>query len=247
MLLFALAGLSVGSFLNLCIDRLPLEQSIVGPPSHCPACQRRLSAFDLVPFFNYLWLRGRCRYCGATIPIRLPIVELITGLAFAFLYWHFGLSGELGMAIVYTCFLIVIFFIDLEHGLILNKVVYPGIVMAFIFSFLWPDHGVVDSLIGGAVGCAILLVPYLIYPKGMGFGDVKLALMAGLMTAYPDALVALILAIFAGGLVGVILLAFRLKGLKGGIPFGTFLAVAAMAALFWGETIRQWYVGRFWG
>jgi prepilin signal peptidase PulO-like enzyme (type II secretory pathway) len=174
-------------------------------------------------------------------------VELITGLAFAFLYWHFGLNGELGMAIVYACFLIVIFFIDLERQLILNKVVYPGILMAFVFSFLWPDHGVVDSLIGGAVGCAILLVPYLIYPKGMGLGDVKLALMAGLMTAYPEAVVALILAIFAGGLVGVVLLALRLKGMKGAIPFGTFLAVAAMAALLWGETIREWYVDRFWG
>ena len=246
MLVFALTGLSVGSFLNLCIDRLPLEQSIIRPPSHCPACQRRVSAFDLVPFFNYLWLRGRCRYCSAAIPIRLPIVELITGLAFAFLYWHFGLNEELGMAIVYACFLIVIFFIDLERQLILNKVVYPGILMAFVFSFLWPDHGVVDSLIGGAVGCAILLVPYLIYPKGMGFGDVKLALMAGLMTGYPEALVALILAIFAGGLVGIVLLALRLKGRKGAIPFGTFLAVAAMAALLWGETIREWYVDRFW-
>jgi len=247
MLIFALTGLSVGSFLNLCIDRLPLGQSVVGPPSHCPVCQRRLSAFDLVPFFNYLWLRGRCRYCRAAIPIRLPLVELITGLAFAFLYWHFGLSGELGMTIAYACFLIVIFFVDLEHQLILNKVVYPGIVMAFIFSFLWPDLGVVDSLIGGAVGCAILLVPYLIYPKGIGFGDIKLALMVGLMTGYPNAVVAMVLAIFAGGLAGIILLAVRLKGLKGGVPFGTFLAVAAMATLFWGDTIREWYVDRFWG
>jgi len=105
---------------------------------------------------------------------------------------------------------------------------------------------VVDSLIGGAVGCAILLVPYLIYPKGMGFQDVKLALMAGLMTGYPEALVALMLAILAGALVGIVLMALGLKGLKGAIPFGTFLAVAAMATLLWGETIREWYVGRFW-
>ena len=101
-------------------------------------------------------------------------------------------------------------------------------------------------MIGGAIGCAILLVPYLIYPSGIGFGDIKLALMVGLMTGYPEAVVAMILAIFAGGLVGIALLALRVKGLKGGIPFGTFLAVAAMASLLWGETIREWYVDRFW-
>ena len=177
MLAFALFGLSVGSFLNLCIDRLPLGQSIIGPPSHCPACGRRVSALDLVPFFNYLWLRGSCRYCQARIPIRLPIVELVTGLAFALLYWNFSFDQgpELGVSMVYASFMIVMFFIDLEHRLILNKVVYPGMVVAFVsycvwpdaFSFLWTDLGVVSSLIGGAVGFALLFLPYIIYPKGV--------------------------------------------------------------------------------
>src|SRR4030043_2257285 len=189
MLAFALTGLSVGSFLNLCIDRLPLGQSIISPPSHCPACQQKIAAFDLVPFFNYLWLRGQCRYCHTHIPIRLPIVELVTGLLFAFLYWKFGLSPQLGMSLVYASLLIVIFVIDLKHQLILNRVIYPGIVVAFAFSFLlpdlgWPELGVVSSLIGGTIGFVLLLLPLVIYPKGMGEGDVKLALMVGLMTGF---------------------------------------------------------------
>ncbi|MCX6000609.1 MAG: prepilin peptidase [Chloroflexi bacterium] len=242
---FAACGLCVGSFLNLCIDRLPEDQSIVRPPSHCPACGRRVSPLDLVPLFNYLWLRGRCRYCSAHIPRRVPIVELLTGLAFALLYWKFGISRELGMAIVYASFMMVIFFIDLEKQLILNKVVYPGMVVALAFSFFWPDLGVVSALEGGAIGLAMILLPYLIYPKGMGLGDVRLAAMIGLMTGVRGVLVGLILAMVGGGLVAILLLVLRLKKRSDAIPFGTFLAVGAMVALLWGHTIADWYVGLF--
>jgi len=249
MLAFALTGLSVGSFLNLCIDRLPLRQSIINPPSHCPACQQKIAAFDLVPFFNYLWLRGQCRYCHAHIPIRLPIVELVTGLLFAFLYWEFGLNSQLGMSLVYASLLIVIFVIDLEHQLILNRVVYPGIVVAFAFSFLWPELGwhelgVVSSLIGGAIGFMLMLLPLIVYPQGMGEGDVKLALMVGLMTGFPEVFIALLLSILAGGLVAALLLILRVKKRTEPIPFGPFLATTAMVTLLWGEEIYQRY---FWG
>lgn len=247
MLAFALTGLSVGSFLNLCIDRLPLSQSIIAPPSHCPACQRRIAAFDLVPLFNYLLLRGRCRYCHTSIPIRLPIVELITGIIFAFLYWHFGFEHnfELSLSIVYASWLIVIFFIDLEHQLILNKVVYPGIAVALAFSFLWPELGVVNALIGGGIGLGMILLPYIIYSKGMGEGDIKLALMIGLMTGYPEVFVAILLAVIGGGLVSALLLLFRLKKRTEPIPFGPFMVTAAMVTLLWGETIYKWYWGLF--
>ena len=245
MLAFALAGLCVGSFLNLCIDRLPLRQSIITPPSHCPVCNRKIAVVDLVPLFNYLWLRGRCRYCHAPIPIRLPIVELVTGLLFAFLYWNFGLSPELGMSIVYASLLILIFVIDLEHQLILNKVIYPGILIAFAFSFLWPELGVVSSLIGGAIGLALMLLSLIVYPKGMGEGDVKLAIMVGLMTGFPKVFVALLLSILIGGLVAALLLILRLRKRTEPIPFGPFLATTAMVTLLWGERIYQWYLGWF--
>jgi leader peptidase (prepilin peptidase)/N-methyltransferase len=237
MLVFALIGLSIGSFLNVCIDRLPLKQSIISPPSHCPACHLKVAAFDLIPFFNYLWLRGRCRYCHGHIPIRIPVVELLTGLIFALLYWKFGLSRELGMSLVYASMLLVIFFIDLEHQLILNKIIYPSIVIAFAFSFLWPDLGVVNSLIGGAIGFGLLFLIILIYPAGMGEGDVKLALMMGLMNGYPGIFVALYIAVVTGGLVAVLLLVLRLKKRRQAVPFGPFLATAAMVTLIWGEEI----------
>ncbi|MFC1999576.1 prepilin peptidase [Chloroflexota bacterium] len=242
---FTLIGLCVGSFLNLCIDRLPLDQSIVKPPSHCPVCGRRVFVLDLVPFFNYLWLRGRCRYCQAPIPMRLPMVELLTGLAFALLYWNYGLSAELGMSIVYASFLIVIFFIDLDHQLILNKVSYPGIVVAFIFSFLWPDLGVVNALTGGAIGFAILFLPFIIYPKGMGGGDLKLALMIGLMVGSPEVLVGILMGIIGGGLAAILLLGLRIKRRGEAIPFGPFLCIGAMAALLWGRDIADWYLDLF--
>ena len=137
--LFAILGLAIGSFLNVCIDRLPQNKSIVMPPSHCEACQHKLAAKDLIPLFSYLRLRGRCRYCQASVPRRLFWVELATGLIFALLRWHYGLSPELGVMIFYACIFIIIFVIDLEHGLILNKVVYPGMVVALLLAlYPWP-------------------------------------------------------------------------------------------------------------
>ncbi len=144
MLVFALLGLFVGSFLNVCIDRLPRGQSIIHPRSHCAACNRELGTLDLLPIFSYLWLRGRCRYCQARIPISLPIVEGMTGLLFALLCWKFGLGLELGISLVYACLLIIIFVIDLEHQLVLNKVTYPAMALAFAFSFFWPGIEVID-------------------------------------------------------------------------------------------------------
>lgn len=245
MLSFALVGLAVGSFLNVCIDRLPLNQSIINPPSQCPVCGRRITAFDLIPVLNYLWLRGRCRYCRTPIPPRLPIVELVTGLLFAFLYWKFGLNPTLGMSVAYAGLLIVIIFIDLEHQLILNKVVYPGIMVAFAFAFFWPELGVVSALEGGGIVFALMLLPLILYPGGMGEGDVKLALMMGLMIGYPVVFVALLLSILAGGLLATLLLILGLKKRTEAIPFGPFLAIAAMVTLLWGESIYDWYTGLF--
>ncbi|MBM2832432.1 MAG: type prepilin leader peptidase family protein, partial [Dehalococcoidia bacterium] len=174
--LTTLLGLFVGSFLNVCIDRLPAGQSIVRPPSHCSACGRKLGFLDLFPVFSYLFLRGRCRYCGAHIPLRIPIVEAVTAALFGFLYWKFGLSLELGIFLVWASVLIVIFVIDLEHQLVLNVITYPTIVLAFAASFLPPEPGVVDSLIGGGIGLAAMALPFLAYRGGMGMGDIKLGL-----------------------------------------------------------------------
>lgn len=242
----------MGSFINVCIDRLPQGQSIINPPSHCATCNHKLGILDLVPVFSYLWLRGRCRYCRAPIPLRLPIVEGVTALLFTFLYWKFGLGLELGVSLVYASLLIIIFVIDLENQLVLDKVTYPAMALAFIFcffrpelrtfSFFWPGLGVESALVGGVLGLAMMALPYIIYRRGMGLGDVKLGALVGLMTGYPLVFVAIFLSWISGGLIAAILLALKIKGRKDPIPSATFLAVAAMVTLLWGQAIWQWYV-----
>jgi leader peptidase (prepilin peptidase)/N-methyltransferase len=254
ILLFFLIGLAIGSFLNVCIDRLPQNQSIIRPPSSCAACNHKLGILDLIPVFSYLWLRGRCRYCQATIPLKLPIVEGVTGLLFAFLYWKFGLGLELGILLIYTSILIVIFVIDLENQLILNRITYPAMVLALIFSTLWLESNVISllpqglpgrvlsALAGGTLGLLAEALPLIISRRGKGMGDVKLGALVGLMTGYPLVFVTVLLSWISGGLIAAILLAFKIKGLKDPIPSGTFLTAAAMVTLLWGPEIWQWYL-----
>ena len=248
--MFAFLGLAVGSFLNVCIDRLPQNKSIAYPPSHCEACQHKLSAKDLIPVFSYVRLRGRCRYCHASIPRKLLWVELATAVIFALLYWHYGLSPELGVMAFYACLFIVIFVIDLEHSLILNKVVYPTMVVALLLSlypWLWFTESmgmrVAYAALGGAVGFVVFLLIALVSRGGMGWGDVKLAALIGLATGFPQVFVAIIMAAILGGVVAVVLLATRRRGRREMIPFGPFLAVTAMTTLLWGNNILSWYLG----
>ena len=248
--LFAILGLVVGSFLNVCIDRLPQNKSIAYPPSHCEACEHKLAVKDLIPVFSYLRLRGRCRYCQASIPRKLLWVEVATGLIFALLYWHYGLSAELGVMAFYGCLFIIIFVIDLEHGLILNKVVYPGMVVALLLAlYPWPwltqsiGMRVAYAALGGAIGFAIFLLIALVSRGGMGWGDVKLAALIGLAAGFPMVFVAIIMAAILGGIVAVALLIARKRGRREMIPFGPFLAVAAMVTLLWGNNILSWYLG----
>ena len=245
IVVFALLGMTVGSFLNVCCDRLPVGKSLVYPPSHCPACQRHLSPKDLIPVFSYLWLRGRCRYCQASIPQRLFWVEVSTGVLFGFVYWRYGLSIELAITLFYCCLFIVLLVIDLEHGLILNKVVYPGAAVALIIDVLAPQPGIIYGAIGGGVGLALFLIPALIYPRGIGWGDVKMAALIGLVTGFPLILVALLLAVIIGALVAGLLLALKIKKRKEAIPFAPFLSLATIVTLLWGSNILSWYLGLF--
>ncbi|MDO8716317.1 MAG: prepilin peptidase [Dehalococcoidales bacterium] len=267
ILVFALLGLFVGSFLNVCIDRLPRGQSIVYPPSHCAGCRHKLGFFDLFPVLSYLRLSGRCHYCEVSIPRRIPIVEGVTGLLFAMLYWQYGLGLQLAIAMIYACFLLVIFVIDLETMYVLSIVVYPAMVLALAFSFFWPgiqeigDWGLgaggwgmgiggklASSLLGGVIGSAMMALPWFIsrlvyHREGMGKGDIQLGALVGLMTGFPFALVALFLAVISGGLISGGLLLFKVKKRTDAIPFGPFLAASAMVTLLWGQNIMTWYLG----
>ena len=251
---FVVLGLVIASFLNVCIDRLPRNQSIVNPPSHCDSCQRRLAVKDLIPIYSYLRTKGKCSYCNAPIPQRVLWVEIGTGVYFGFLFWRFGLTPELGIVAFYSCIFIVLMVIDLEHGLILNKIVYPAMAIAFLISTFTPGTGIVpflstgiagsilSSIIAGAAGFIIFLLIVIISKGGMGFGDVKMVGLIGLIIGWPQVFVAILIGIFLGGLVAIFLLFLKIKGRKQSIPFGPFLAIGAMFTLLYGAEIWRLYL-----
>jgi leader peptidase (prepilin peptidase)/N-methyltransferase len=262
--IFTILGMVIASFLNVCIDRLPRNGSLLFPPYHCPACQRRLAAKDLIPVFSYLRLRGRCRYCRAPIPRRLLGMEIGIGALFPLLYWHYGLTAELGIIAYYCCLFIVLLVIDWEHGLILNRIVYPAMIAAVLISIfvhhflpgsvtsfmLWNSLAslppeIRQAAIGGAVGFGLSLLVVLLSRGGMGWGDVKMAALIGLVIGFPLVFFTLILAAILGGLVAVILLLLKKKRRKEAIPFGPALSVATIVTIIWGPSILSWYLGLF--
>ncbi len=243
--------------MNVVIDRLPAGQSLAFPPSHCPACSKPLAVKDLFPVLSYLQLRGRCRYCKARIPVRLALVEAGTGAAFGLLYAYLGMTPQLALALVYFGALLAIALIDLDRQLILNKLVYPMAVLAVVVSIAakgftlsngWGQlvvPGARSAAIGFAIGLILFLLIAILSRGGMGMGDVKMAALMGLMLGFPSVLVGLFLAILAGGVVALILLALRKKGRKQAIPFGPFLVLGTMLALLWGPQLWQAYLSLF--
>ncbi len=257
---FALFGTAVGSFLNVCIDRLPTGKSLVYPPSHCDACQRRLALKDLIPIFSYLWLRRRCRYCQTPMPWRVFWVEAGSGLMFGFLYWYYGLSVELAVTAGYCCLFIVLGVIDMERKLILNKITYPAAAVSLVIlsvdSFLpesglfgnrlfMPEPSILSGVIGGGIGFGSLFMIAIVFRGGMGWGDVKMAGLIGFITGFPLVFVSLFLGIVIGGLVAGILLLLKIKKRKEPIPFGPLLSLGAITTLLWGNDILNWYLGFF--
>jgi leader peptidase (prepilin peptidase)/N-methyltransferase len=253
IVIFTLFGMIVASFLNVCIDRLPGNESLLFPASHCAFCHRRLAVKDLIPVFSYLWLRGRCRYCQAPIPKRILWVEIGTGALFGYLSWHMVWQHSSGIAFAvtafYCCLFIVLMVIDWEHGLILNKIVYPAMAVALLISVFLSQSEIVpeikDAAIGGGIGLALFLLIVIVSRGGMGWGDVKLAALIGIVTGFSLVFVALLMGIILGGLVAVLLLALKIKKRKEAIPFGPFLSVAAIVTLLWGNYILDWYRGLF--
>lgn len=244
--LFFLLGAVVGSFINVVADRLPEGKSIISPPSGCPSCKRRLAIKDLFPILSYLLLKGRCRYCRASIPIRLFLVESSTAAIFVCLFWYYGISWNLGIVALYCCLFIVLLITDLEHNILPNKIVLPGMAIAFMLALAAESvpsiaqPGLKSAAIGGAIGFSLLCLPALISRQGMGWGDVKLAGLIGLVTGFPLVFLAMFLAMVSGGLAASIMLLLKVKGRKDMIPFGPFLSVATMVTLLWGNDLLKW-------
>ncbi len=246
LLLVFLGGLAVGSFLNVCIYRLPRRVSVVFPPSHCPACKGRIMPWDNVPILSFVILRGRCRSCGAPIHWRYPTVEFLGGALSAACYMAFGLSFHFAVYYAFVCAMVVVAFVDLEFQIIPDEISLPFLAIGLAASF-FSQLGWRSSLLGILVGGGTLVVFALFYLKitnteGMGAGDFKLAAMIGAFLGWKLVLVVILLASLAGALVGLALILFFRLGRKTPIPFGSFLAPAAIFALFFGNLIIEKYL-----
>ena len=247
--ILSVLGLAVGSFLNVCIHRLPRGESLALPPSRCPACEYRLRWFDNIPVVSYALLAGRCRKCRSPISIRYPLIELATMALFVIHGEVFGWSALLVPRLLFACAMIVLFAIDLEHHLLPNVITLPSIAIGLISSAVLPP-GIVDALIGVVVGGGVLWLigeAYFRYSghEGMGGGDVKMLAMIGAFLGWKLVLVTLVLSSVAGSLIGLFVILIKRGGMKYALPYGTFLALGALVASLAGDQIVNWYVSLY--
>jgi len=245
----ALLGLIVGSFLNVCVRRIPLQESIVRPGSHCPQCKTPLAPYDNIPLLSFLALRGRCRHCRAPISWRYPLIEVLTSALFVAVLIRFGVTSEFVVGAAFVASMIVVTFIDLEHQIIPDVISLPGIVIGFGIALAgwgvpWRDS-LIGILIGGGFLWAVAAGYYaLTQREGMGGGDIKLLAMVGAFVGWQGVLLTLLLGSVTGTIAGVIVIISSGGDTKAPIPFGPFLAFGATVALLWGASIGDWYLGR---
>jgi leader peptidase (prepilin peptidase)/N-methyltransferase len=244
----ALFGVLVGSFLNVCICRLPKNESIVSPPSHCPLCSYQIRWYDNIPLLSYLLLRGRCRGCGAPISLQYPLVELLNGTLTLLLFLRFGPTLAFATLFLFCSALVVITFIDIEHQIIPDEISLSGIVIGFALSFFIRGHSWQNSLCGILLGGgSLLLVAYgyqrLTGKEGMGGGDIKLLAMMGAFLGWKAVPFIILASSLAGSVIGISIMLLQKKDSKLAIPFGPYLAFGAVLYIFYGRTLIRWYLG----
>ncbi|MFA5072338.1 MAG: prepilin peptidase [Nitrospirota bacterium] len=268
LVMIVLLGLTVGSFLNVCIVRIPKGHSIVSPSSHCPRCQTPIRFYDNIPLISFLLLRGKCRSCGEPISWRYPLVELLNGFAYGWTVWEFGISGEAFLLMAFCSALIVITFIDIDHQIIPDVITLPGMLLGlFLAPFFMTSlgdslpfnlhrilphaggylTGFLNSLFGLLLGGGPLLAIGWLWEKlrhveAMGGGDVKLMGMVGSFLGWKAALLTIMLGALAGSVAGLFLIMFRRHSMEKVIPFGPFLALGAVLSAFYGSDIIFWYL-----
>lgn len=246
------AGLLLGSFANVVVWRVPRHESIVSPGSRCPSCGRALAWYENVPIVSWLALRGRCRTCRASISLRYPLVELLTGVLFALTTARAERGTDLVAYLPLVWVLVVLSFIDIEHKLLPNRIVLPatvaGIVLLAVAAGLGPGFGaLLRAIVGGAAAFAVFLAIALIYPAGMGMGDVKLSALLGMTLGYLSGsrvFIGLFLGFLIGAVGGIALMAARRGGMKSQIPFGPYLAAGTVIAILWGGELSRLWLGR---
>jgi len=237
MLIIFISGLFVDSFLNVVICRLPEGESIVFPRSHCRHCKKELGVADLIPVFSYLFLRGKCRYCGERISIQYPLVELLTGIVFATIYLIYGINTYFISYLIFVCLLIPAAIIDFKHFIIPNKISIPGIVLGAIISFFFLHNTLLTIILDIIIPGGLLLMLAVIYKKGLGMGDVKLIAMVGVFLGWQRALLGLFLGSFIGLLISIVLIIIGVMKRDSKIPFGPYIGAGSLLALFIGENI----------
>ena len=240
-------GALVGSFLNVCIFRLPNEESIIWPGSHCPHCKNAIKFYDNIPVVSYFLLRGKCRYCKGSISLQYPLVEGITALSSLFLIIKFGPSLSYLFYFAFVAALIVITVIDLYHQIIPDVISLPGIGMGLLASLLIPQITLFNSLIGILLGGGSLFIVATFYQwlfkrEGMGGGDIKLLAMIGAFLGWKAVLLTILLSSLIGSVTGILMVVVKGKDFKYAIPFGPFLSLGAVISLFYGEEIVRWYL-----
>ena len=245
--LVVIFGLVIGSFLNVCICRIANEESIAFPPSHCTNCGYELKAKDLIPVLSYIFLGGKCRSCKEKISIQYPIVEILNAILYIAIYLKFGFTLNLFKFCLFASLLIVIGFIDFKTKYVYNSTIVFGVVSGILFAVLeWMETKSIpwNYIAGAFIGFGIIYL-IVILTRGMGEGDIDIALICGLFLGIKGILVTLFLAIILGGIVATIILIFKLKERKAEIAFGPYLAIGGIIACLYGSRLIDTYLGLF--
>jgi len=243
-LLVVIMGIVIGSFLNVCIFRVPNEESISYPPSHCSKCNHRLMSLDLIPIFSFAFLRGKCRYCKEEISFQYPIVESLNCILYIIIFLKYGISVTALKYCILISLLIVISFIDYKTQYVYRSTIIFGSICGFIFmliNFTLYRSGVLDSIAGSIIGFFIIKM-IVIITKGMGDGDAEIAAVCGLFLGVKGILLGLFLSVIIGGASGILIIILKFKNLKDKIAFGPFIAVGAFISMMWAKEILEWYM-----
>lgn len=252
-IILGLFGLLIGSFLNVCIYRIPKGESINYPASHCMHCKHTLGVLDLIPVISYLSLGGKCRYCKAPVSKQYMLIELLNGMLYAFTIYHFGLTVKGVMVCAFISLMIVLTLIDWRTMLLPTKIIVVGVVIALVLraveAYALADLSILlEGLWGGIVGYGILAIIFygaikVLKKEGMGYGDVRYLGMIGCFTSWQIVILTLFVACVIGSIYGVIQMRIRQKSEP--FPFGPFLSIAAFFCVFWGQALLEWYIGLF--
>ena len=255
IIFFFIFGAIFGSFINCLVYRLHSEKTMLGR-SFCPKCKHTLGFFDLFPLFSYIFLKAKCRYCKEKIGIQYFLVELFTGIIFSFGYWVYfinkvGLETNslfLVFYLIISLFLIIIFIYDLKYYLVLDSIVWPVIIISFLFNFFILKVDLLNLLIAGAIGASFFGIQFIVSKgKWIGGGDILIGLLIGFVLGWPKVILAIFMSYILGSIIGIILLSFKKKGWSSQLPFGPFLVFSTWLVMLFGDAILNWYLVRILG